>query len=156
MVARAEPRQLRRFALLRTRPEGLPARTRRILHAPIAGTNWGLAQRVPVALPGAYWLVPGNGYLCIVGQADLASPGVGTTCARTEQAVEHGVATVTLAPPSAAVRIAKPRLVVGVAPDGAREVLVHTRGVVVTAPIVESAFVLRDAATAPPDLLTFR
>lgn len=156
MVARAEPRQLRRFALLRTRPEGLPARTRGVLREPIAGMNWGLAQRVPVALPGTYWLVPGDGYLCIVGQADRAAPGVGTTCARTEQAVAHGVATVTLAPPGAAVRVAQPRLVVGVAPDGAREVGVHTRGVVVTAPVIEGAFVLRDAATAPPDLLTFR
>jgi hypothetical protein len=153
VITRVEHRQLANFALLRTRPEGLPARTQRILGTPTFGLNWRLAQRIPVALPGAYWLVPGNGYLCVVAQEGM---GVGTTCAPTSEAVEHGIASITVTPPGPASHIPPSRLIVGVAPDGAREVLVHTHGAIATVPVVDEVFVLRDSVAAPPDFLTVR
>jgi hypothetical protein len=156
VIARADPRQRASFALLRTEPEGLPGRVRRILRAPIMGMSWRLAQRLPVSLSGAYWLVPGNGYLCVVDQGSLGNPAVGTTCARTAHALAHGIASITVAMPNDAAHVVQSRLIVGVAPDGAHEVQVHTHGVVATAPVVGTTFVLRDALIGPPDRLTWR
>jgi hypothetical protein len=151
-----QPRQSAHFALLRTPPEGLPASIRRVLRAPTLGMNWRLAQRIPVVLPGSYWIVPGDRYLCIVARADPASPGVGTTCARTAQAIEHGIAAVTIAPARPAARVAPSRLIVGVTPDGTRTVLVHTHEAVAKVPVVDTVFVRHDSIAAPPDLLTLR
>jgi hypothetical protein len=156
VIARAEHRQLANFALLRTPPEGLPAGTQRILRAPIFGVNWKLAQRIPVTLPGAYWVVPGNRYLCVISLKSMGSPGAGTTCAQTSQALEHGIADITIARGSPGSRIPHGRLIVGVAPDGVREVLVHTHGSVATVPVVDDVFALRDSATSPPDFSTLR
>lgn len=155
VVRRVEPLQAARFALLRTPPEGLPARIRRILRAPSAGMSWALARRIRVELPGAYWLVPANGRMCIVDRGSLGNPAVETTCVRTDRALAEGVATVTLARPHAgAPRPA--RLIVGVAPDGAREAAVRTRGTVARVPVVDGVFVLRDETLAPPDSLSLR
>lgn len=156
---RVEPRQRAAFALLRTRPEGISARTRHLLGRPVVGGNWRLAQRIPVALPDAYWLVPASRHLCIVAEASAGPHGAGTTCARTADAVAHGVAHVTVrgaGPRAASGHVAKGRLIVGVAPDGAHRVLVHTRGQVETVPVVHHAFVLRDAHVGPPDDLRVR
>lgn len=153
VIARVEHRQLAHFALLRRRPEGLPARTQRILRTPTFGLSWKLAQRIPVTLPGAYWLVPGDGYLCVVAQESM---GVGTTCAPTAEAVQHGIASITITPLRPAPGIRPSRLIVGVAPDGAREVLVHTHGAVATVPVVDEVFVLRDSVAAPPDFFALR
>jgi hypothetical protein len=59
-VLQVQPRQLARFALLRTPPEGLPLSIRRVLHRPVFGINWRLAHRIPAKSEGVYWLVPGD------------------------------------------------------------------------------------------------
>lgn len=158
VVRRAETRQATRFALLRTPPEGLPRRTQRILRAPIVGMSWRLAQRIPVALPGAYWLVPGNRHLCVVSQQDEDVAGVGTNCATTADALSHGVASITVSPPGTATRAptAGARLIVGVVPDGIRKAHVDTRDTSATLPVVDGVFVLRDGVAAPPDVITLR
>src|SRR4051812_38045855 len=68
VLRRVSARDADAFALLRTRPEGLPAAVRQALRTPIVGENWALAQRIDTAAPGRYWLVPGIGHLCIVSQ----------------------------------------------------------------------------------------
>lgn len=153
VIARVEHRLLANFALLRTRPEGLPALVQRVLRAPTFGLNWKLAERIPVALPSAYWLVPGNGYLCIVARESM---GVGTTCAPSSEALVHGIASITITPFRPTPGVRPSRLIVGVAPDGTHEVLVHTRGEVDTGPVVNEVFVLRDSVDAPPDFLALR
>jgi hypothetical protein len=155
VLPRLERRQFANFALFRTRPEGLPASVRRILGTPIAGMNWGLAQRMPVPAPGSYWLVPGAGYLCIVDRTP-ASAGIGTVCATTGQALTRGLATIAIPRRTAITPGGTSRLIVGVAPDRARDVDVHTRHVVVSAPVVNGLFVRRDAVAAPPDFLSLR
>lgn len=72
------------------------------------------------------------------------------------QALEHGIATISITPVGSASQAARSRLIVGVAPDGARKVLVHTRGSVATVPVVEGLFVLRDSVGVPSDFLTLR
>jgi hypothetical protein len=156
VVVHEERQQLSNFALLRTRPEGLPLGVRRVLRAPVFGLNWKLAQRIPSTLRGTYWLVPGNGYLCVIAQGSMGSPETGTTCAPTSQAVENGVADVTIARAAPGSRVRPGRLIVGVAPNGARQVVFHTRGTVEAAPVVDDVFVLRDAIAAPPDSFTAR
>jgi hypothetical protein len=151
VVSHAQPRQLAAFALLGTPPEGIPAATQRILHKPAFGINWRLAQRIPVKSDGTYWLVPGNRYLCVISQDVMGGAGVGTTCAPTSQAIAHGIADISITLPGAAHRA---RLIVGVAPNGVREVLVHTRGATATAPTHDGVFVLRDATLAPPDTIS--
>jgi hypothetical protein len=141
------------FALLRTRPEGLPAQTRRILRTPIVGMNYDLAQRIPAPAPGTYWLVPGVGYLCVVSQVPQ-TPGVGTVCAKTAQALKDGVATTSIPRGPEGAPLPGARLIVGVAPDGARAVVASTRGAVARIPVTNGLFFRRDAAAAPPDRLT--
>jgi hypothetical protein len=147
--------QRERFALLRTHPEGLPARLRGLVRARDASFDPALAQRIPVLLPGTYWLVPDAGQLCIASTVP-GTPGATTICGSTRQAIEEGIATVTLTPAERVPAGAPTRLVVGVAPDGTREALVHTHGSVAAVPVVRGVFVLRDSARATSDFVELR
>ncbi len=117
------------------------------------GINWKLAQRIPIKSEGTYWLVPGNGHLCVISQGVMHGPGVGTTCATTSQTITHGIADISITLPGAAHRA---RLIVGVAPDSVREALVHTRGAIAAAPVHHEVFVLRDSTLNPPDMISLR
>jgi hypothetical protein len=105
-----ERRQLSDFSLLRTTPEGLPARMRHALRAPAFGSNWNMAQRVPVKLTGTYWIVPGRGHLCIVSWRSMGNPAIGTTCATTLHAIENGIADVTVVRAATALHVLPGRL----------------------------------------------
>ncbi|ADB49852.1 hypothetical protein [Conexibacter woesei] len=152
-LAHADRSQTRSFSLLRMRPDGLPAATRRILGTGRFGVNWALAKRIPVGLPGAYWLVPGAGYLCIVSQVP-GIPGAGTACNETWRARREGLATISFE--RATGGEPQTRVLVGVTRDSAHHVLAHTGSSIVTVPVVDGIFVLRDAAAAAPDRLTVR
>lgn len=134
-------------------PDGLPKALRRVLGNGRFGVNWSLAKRIPVGLPGAYWLVPGIGYLCIVSQVP-GIPGAGAACNETWRARREALATISFARATAGGR--QTRVMVGVARDGARSVVAHTGSSVDTVPVTGGVFVLRDAAGVPPDRLTVR
>ncbi|MFI4991796.1 MAG: hypothetical protein ACHQHO_12900 [Solirubrobacterales bacterium] len=99
--------------------------------------------------PGAYWLVPGTRYLCVISQR---AAGVGTTCALTAEAIAHSVANIAITQ----LKTSSVRTIVGVAPDGAHEALVHTGRSIETVPIVGEIYTLRDSKSAPPDYITLR
>lgn len=147
--------QRHKFALLRTRPEGLPARARRLGIVTEAAMNPALAQRIPVILPGSFWLVPGIGYLCIVSEVP-GTPGIATVCARTKQAIEQGFGTISFKSIGQGHDGMPTRLLVGIAPDDARTALVHTKGRVAAVPVVNGVFVLRDSVRAPSDFTELR
>jgi len=147
--------QRHNFALLRTRPEGLPARVRRFGTVPEVAINPALAQQIPVNVPGNYWLVPGIGYLCIVSDVP-ETPGIAIICARTQQALKQGFGSISLKSAERAPAGMPTRLLVGIAPDDARTALVHTKGSVATAPVVNGVFVLRDSVRAPSDFIELR
>lgn len=153
VVARVEDRQRANFALLRTPPEGLPTAVRRVLRNPVFGSNWNLAQRIPATASGAYWLLPGNGYMCVISDESMGSNTINTTCARALQARRHGIAAVTVTRAVPGSHLEAARLIVGLAPDGAHQVVVHTRGFTETVPVHDEVFVLRDSIVAPPDFL---
>ncbi len=117
--------------------------------------NPALAQRIPVVLPGSYWLVPGIGYLCIVSEVP-GTPGIATVCGRTQQAIEQGFGTISFTPKGRAHDGMPTRLLVGIAPDDARTALVHTKGTVAAVPVVNDVFVLRDSIRAPSDFTELR
>ncbi|HKG38991.1 MAG TPA: hypothetical protein VKB25_08380 [Conexibacter sp.] len=147
--------QRERFALLRTRPEGLPARLRDLVRTRDATFNPELAQRIPALLPGGYWLVPDAGQICVVSVVP-GTPGAGTVCGSTRQAIREGIATISFTPAERAPAGAPTRLVVGVAPEGTRDVLVHTHGSVTATPVVRGVFVLRDSVRVPSDFVELR
>jgi hypothetical protein len=143
MLERLSIVQRHAFALLRTRPEGLPD-FGRLPNAEDAGINPAMAQRIPVLVPGRYWLAPGIGSLCIISRVP-GTPGIVTICARTRQVLEQGLGTISFAQAERSPRGMPTRLLVGVAPDDARRALVHTDGSVATVPVVRGVFVLRDS-----------
>jgi hypothetical protein len=137
------------FAILRSPAEGLPATTTKLLRQSRFGMNWALAHRLSASVPGAFWAVPGNGFLCIVQQLDTHS--VAQTCATTAQALAHGVVSVAIDAVPADGPTTPRRLIVGIAPDRARIASIRTGGSVVRAPISGNVFVVRDTADDPPD-----
>lgn len=151
VIAKVEHQQIANFALLRTPPEGLPTAVRRVLGKPVFGSNWNFAQRIPAPASGAYWLLPGDGYMCVLSDGSMGSHTLGTVCARASQARRRGIAAtaITRAVPGSHVKAG--RLIVGLAPDGAKQVVVHTRGSTETVPVRDEIFVLRDSTAAPPD-----
>jgi hypothetical protein len=148
-----QPPQRSAFALLRKGPEGLPPSAQRFFRGPLFGGNWSLARRIPVKAEGTYWLVPGDGHLCLLSQGVMGGPGASATCAKTAEATAHGIAAVSITPPGTP---HPARLIVGVAPDGTREVLVHTRGAIAAVPVRHATFVLRDSTLNPPDFISLR
>lgn len=150
MAKRVETRQARAFAVLRTPPEGVPATVVSPSREVPFGLNTRLAQRLRVAVDGTYWLVPGNGYLCILRVERPGSPGA-SSCTTSARALTNGIALTTISP-----RGYERRIIVGAAPDGARLARVHTSGTVAVAPVVRNAFALTDRAADPPDRVTLR
>lgn len=143
------------FVLLRTRPEGLPANIGRLPTATEEGINPALAQRIPVMVPGRYWLAPGIGSLCILSEVP-GTPGVVTVCARTAEVVSHGLGSISFAPAERTPAGAPTRLLVGIAPDDARTALVRTDGSVAAVPVVGGVFVLRDSRRGPSESTELR
>ena len=111
--------------------------------------SWRLARRIPVSLPGTYWLVPGARDLCVVATTPK-SPAVGTVCASINQALHHGIANTLLDP------ISGKRIIVGAVPRGTRAVLVQSGSSTTSVRVHHGRFVLRDSLSSPPDKLTLR
>jgi hypothetical protein len=155
MLKQLSRMQRREFALLRTRPEGLPANFGHLPTATEAAINPALAQRIPVMVPGRYWLAPGIGSLCLLSEVP-GTPGVVTVCERTRQVIEQGVGTISFAPTERTPAGMPTRLLVGIAPDYARTALVHTSGSVAAVPVVRGVFVLRDSRRGPSDSTELR
>jgi hypothetical protein len=137
------------FALLHTPPDGIPPTARQALAGSVPGIRWNLARRIPVSLPGTYWLVPGVANICVVVTAP-GSPSVGAGCASVSQALHHGIASTSLN------RISGRRVMVGVVPTGTRTVIVRSGATTSSVRALHGTFVLRDSVAAPPDVLTLR
>lgn len=127
------------------------------------GSNWSLAQRVR-GVPWSAWVVPGRGVVCLLYQQPQTS-GVGQACTATDRVLANGVFAAALVADAdhadgafGSGQRTKPgtRVVVGVVPDRARTVRVHTRGFpTASAPVRDNAFALRDETDAPPEAVTF-
>jgi hypothetical protein len=154
VIRRLEDRQRGSFAVFRTSPEPLPWSMRRAMRRPIYGINWSLAQRLPIRDPARVWAVPGDGYICILSlQVHRGRGAVGATCKSTEAALDHGVATTLLSDRGTGVFQRTYRVIVGIAPDRAREVVADGSGSTVRIAVVRGVFIRRDTEPYPPDRL---
>ncbi len=150
VVHRADSLQRSHFALLRGTPEGLPLRIARTLPpGGGVGANWRLAQRLPTLIPAA-WVVPGRGYLCMIESPPEGS--VGFSCTPTGYVLKRGTYSATV-PPHDQPRPRR-RVIVGLAPDGVRKVLIHTAGSPPrSSRVTQNSFALEDESTRPPEFV---
>lgn len=152
VIRHLEDRQRASFALFRTPPEPLPWPMRQAMRRPIYGINWDLAQRLPIRDPARSWAVPGAGYICILSlEIHRGRGAVGATCASTEAALDHGLATTLLSDRGSGASQRSHRVIVGIAPDRAREVVADGSGSTVRIAVVGGIFIRRDAVPYPPD-----
>ncbi len=152
VIRHLEDRQRTSFAVFRTSPESLPRSMRQAMRRPIYGINWRLAQRLPISDPAHAWAVPGDGYICILSlQVHRGRGAVGATCASTEAALDHGVATTLLSDRGTGAFQRSYRVIVGIAPDRVREVVANGPGSTVRIAVVSGVFIQRDTAEYPPD-----
>lgn len=154
VIRHLEDRQRASFAVFRTSSEPLPRSVRRAMRRPIYGINWDLAQRLPISNPAHAWAVPGHKYICIVSlQVQRGRGAVGATCESTSAALDHGLATTLLGDRGTGVFQSSARVIVGIAPDRAREVIADGSGSTVRIAVVSGAFIRRDSVPYPPDRL---
>jgi hypothetical protein len=124
---------------------------RRMLRKPEYGMNWNLAQKLPIPTDGRFWLVPANGFLCLVVQK---GPNTGNqVCSETKEVLGHGLFVTFLAAHPKELVYGARRFILGVVPDYARKVGIDTDGSKVMAPVDEGVFVRRDSASASPSRL---
>jgi hypothetical protein len=154
VIHRADHLQRSHFALMRGKAEGLPFRLARSLPSGGGiGANWTLAQRLPTNNPQV-WAVPGRGYLCLVDRS--ARGTIGQSCTRTRQALKLAtyIATVPVAHGKKAP--SGKRVIIGLAPDGVREVRIHMTGSPPqSAHVAQNVFVVRDKRTTAPAFVEF-
>lgn len=148
IVSRADRLQWAHFALLRGYPEGLPQSITVVLpRGGGVGANWGLAQRLPT-LTTAAWAVPGRGYLCLVESPPEGS--VALSCTSTGYVLKQGTYSASV-PPHNQLRPRR-RVIVGLAPDGVRQVVVHTAdSPPQDSQVIQNTFVLEDESVLPPE-----
>jgi hypothetical protein len=150
VVSKTQRPQWVNFSVLRGAPEGLPGSMRQRMRHPTFGMSWRLAQRLPFPNYGSFWLVPANGFLCLLGQR----PGVvNQVCGRTRQVLVHGLFIAFLGAGAEKLVYGTRRFIIGVVPDRIREVLIVTDGSRVGASVIDNAFVQRNNLSDPPSRL---
>lgn len=114
------------------------------------GMNWSLAERLPFPVYGRFWLVPANGFLCLL---ELRKGTVNQTCARTKDVLTHGLTLAFLGTQRERVVYGAHRFVIGVVPDRTRKVTIDTGETKVTVRAISNVFVQRDDLSNPPTRL---
>jgi hypothetical protein len=148
IIEQASSLQVRGFPLFRTLPEGLPAAVEKILRQPTYGMNWKLAQRIPTTARGRFWAVPGRGVICVLAQQN--SETVSSNCTKMPHAVAHGLAVILVSETRSSPTPSYRRLMVGIAPAGARAIRVYDDGSKQMAQVREGGFTLWSSAGNPP------
>lgn len=137
------------FAIMQTTPEPLPSSVKTTLRRPVNGSNWRLAQLLDTDTRARVWAVPADETICLVDEQDGGA--IGVACTSDAWASEHGVFTAALKAGSYSSSESR-RFVVGLAPDAAPRVRVHTPGIEPTlVSVAANTFTLRDAAPRPPE-----
>lgn len=139
----------RRFGALAGAPTGLPfevAETQPLPSRLSPSEAW-------LVLPGVsrqVWALAGDHQLCLLDRS--LEGGAGVVCSEVKQVVVHGIMSTVLQDPAKG-QPAK-RSVVGLVPDQARRVRIHTPGFpTVTRPVERNVFVLTDHIPQPPETL---
>lgn len=158
IVKHTDPQQIGNFAILRTSSEMLPSQVIQIMHGiHTYGMNWNLAQKMPAADGRGLelWLVPGNGYLCMLLRTDAKR--LRASCATSRRALVHGLVAITLGASRRQSRLQHWRVIVGIAPDHVHHVLIPVSHGLKVVPLMDDhSFAWHDSGTAAPESVIFR
>ncbi|HXE45082.1 MAG TPA: hypothetical protein VN635_07780 [Conexibacter sp.] len=101
------------------------------------GLNLNLSHRIRTRLGITAWVVPGDGYICVVQDATATS-----ACDSTQGVVENGISVLKKLPPTSAPRLGPRYLLLGMAPDDVRIVrILPDRGQPTAVPVQQNVFV---------------
>jgi len=133
-----EPAQRKAFAVLRAEPDRPSAELAGQMENVVEGRGFGLhtslARKVRTQLGDDAWVVPGNGYLCV-----MASTPIVAGCNTTSATIAQGMSVVAILP--AALGGGKQYDLFGLAPDGVQEVAVKPdRGQPTLVPVVHNVY----------------
>ena len=124
----------------------MPKKTRQGMGQPIYGVNWDLAQELPVKADAAFWMAPGAGLLCLIEHNPRLWARQNCTDAR--RAVRDGAwADFVNVPGQPNWGTPRTHLVVGLAPDGVREVRARIGKFTTTVPVEDNLFVIYGGGT---------
>lgn len=135
--------QLDSFAILRTSGPEMPAPALKLsMERAVEAVNFGLlfqfAQRVRTEAGVDAWVIPGRGYMCVLGGRPVVAG-----CNTTDQTIKNGMSVVAVAPRSSRKRY----LLLGLAPDRARAAIVEVNGGRrYRVPIVDNVYAFRASA----------
>jgi hypothetical protein len=143
-VASAQPAERDNFALLRGEPDGMSAKSLKVMGKPIYGLNTDLAKSIPVGVPakyGRFWFAPADKLMCIVAH-NYATHRVNLKCALTKDALTKGVigTFIQIKGGGANWGSMTKQLIVGIAPDGVRKARMTIGPETVTLPVVDNLY----------------
>jgi hypothetical protein len=143
-IPSAQPAERANFALLRTEPDGMPAKSLKVMGKPIYGLNPDLAKNLAVEVParyGRFWFAPADKLMCVVAH-NYPARRVNLKCALTKDALTKGVVGTFIQTKGGGAywgSLTK-QLIVGVAPDGVRKARVTVGPETATVPVVDNLF----------------
>jgi hypothetical protein len=142
-------RQERSFGVLRTPPEPPSFDMVRAIARTVAGQGFNLmlerAQRVWTTVGENAWVVPGDGYICVM-RDETAVAG----CNTTQETIREGM-TVVIRNQGRIPAGSKRYLLLGIAPDGIKAAkLVARSGHVLTVPVIDNVFAARSVTLIRP------
>lgn len=137
-----EGKQLRAFSILRHRPDPPSRRQARAMEAVVEGRGFGLmpayAQAVKTRTGETAWVVPGKGFVCVMGSEPLVAG-----CDTTARVAARGMSVVAITPAPLA-QDRKAYTLFGVAPDGVERATVRREGGrAVAVPVAHNVFSYR-------------
>lgn len=134
-----QPQQLRAFSILRAPPETPPPNMRLAMERTVEGRGFGLmfalAHRVPTLVGEDAWVVPGNSFICVMGNQPIAAG-----CNTTAETIKHGMSVVAIDRPLPRHKT-KRYILFGVAPDSVKTVAVKRQdGRRLTVPVFNNVY----------------
>ncbi len=144
IIQEAQPEERELIGLLRSEPDGMPAKSLRVMGKPIYGMNPKLAKSIPVKVDpkyGKFWFAPADQLMCIVAH-NYATHRVNLKCALTKDALTKGVVGTFIQIKGGGANWGSmtKQLIVGVAPDGVRKAHLRVGPETTTVPVVDNLF----------------
>lgn len=138
------------YAVFEKQPVALPEGVAQVVHSPISHRPFVQGWPVLAALQRQVWAALDKQHLCLIDHSGL--DGLGVTCSSIKRVVSQGITNTFLE--DGAPGVPPRREIVGLVPDRAKKVRVHTPGFpTVTLPVENNVFVLTDQIPEPPEWL---
>jgi hypothetical protein len=137
------------FRIFRSNAEGLPFTLRKFIGPPETHPLPGRAQRLPADGLSA-WAFQAGQQLCLLVLEDRSN-AAGSSCSPVRTVLARGIIISFLGAPHSGHLVARRRMI-GLAPDGVTQVVIHTPGYRDrVAAVVDSVFTAEDSGFNPPE-----